>query len=108
MVPLAWHDDSANQRTREYPGATDRGAKKDDTENFIKFSETLNKMFKKSPRGGYGLSFTVPSSYWYLRWFDVPKMLDAGADWVNLMSYDLHGNISTSSFLHRGRAPPNR
>ncbi|PKY09339.1 hypothetical protein P168DRAFT_324321 [Aspergillus campestris IBT 28561] len=75
----------------EYPGATDRGGKEDDTENFVKLMETLKETFKRSSRGGYGLTFTVPSSYWYLRWFDVPKMLDAGADWVNLMSYDLHG-----------------
>ncbi|KAF4332668.1 bacteriodes thetaiotaomicron symbiotic chitinase [Fusarium beomiforme] len=76
----------------EYPGATDRGGKKEqDTRNFIKLIKTLRKTFDESPRGGYGLSFTIPSSYWYLRWFDVPAMLKAGASWVNLMSYDLHG-----------------
>ncbi|KAJ4003710.1 hypothetical protein NW766_012161 [Fusarium irregulare] len=76
----------------EYPGATDRGGKKEqDTKSFIKLIKTLRKTFDESPRGGYGLSFTIPSSYWYLRWFDVPAMLKAGASWVNLMSYDLHG-----------------
>lgn len=81
--------------SREYPGAGDRGGKKEDTENYVQLIRTLKTTFDKSPRGGYGLTFTIPSSYWYLRWFDVPKMLDAGASWVNLMSYDLHGEISS-------------
>lgn len=38
----------------------------------------------------FGLTFTAPSSYWYLRWFELPGMLKY-ADWINLMSYDLHG-----------------
>ncbi|KAH6871039.1 hypothetical protein B0T10DRAFT_417778 [Thelonectria olida] len=75
----------------EYPGAPDRGGKEEDTKNYVKLISSLSKAFKASSRGGYGLSFTIPSSYWYLRWFDVPAMLDAGASWVNLMSYDLHG-----------------
>ncbi|KAE8395505.1 glycoside hydrolase superfamily [Aspergillus alliaceus] len=41
-------------------------------------------------RGTYGLTFTIPLTYWYLQWFDVPSMLEY-ADWVNLMSYDLYG-----------------
>lgn len=39
---------------------------------------------------GYGLSFTAPSSYWYLQHFDLPNLLKS-ADWVNIMTYDLHG-----------------
>jgi GH18 family chitinase len=38
----------------------------------------------------FGLTFTAPSSFWYLQHFDLPGLL-ASADWVNLMSYDLHG-----------------
>jgi GH18 family chitinase len=38
----------------------------------------------------YGLTFTAPSSYWYLQNFDLPGMME-NVDWVNLMSYDLHG-----------------
>ncbi|KAF5671745.1 hypothetical protein FHETE_3958 [Fusarium heterosporum] len=76
----------------EYPGAPDRGGNgNEDTKNFVKLIKTMRQTFDKSPRGGYGLSFTIPSSYWYLRWFDVTGMLNAGALWVNLMSYDLHG-----------------
>ncbi|RDW84130.1 uncharacterized protein DSM5745_04456 [Aspergillus mulundensis] len=74
----------------EYPGAGDRGGKKEDTENYVKLLKTLRATFDSSERGSYGLTFTIPSSYWYLRWFDVPGMLQY-ADWVNLMSYDLHG-----------------
>ncbi|KAF2723824.1 glycoside hydrolase family 18 protein [Polychaeton citri CBS 116435] len=75
----------------EYPGAPDRGGQKGDTANYIELIRTLRTTFDRSPRGGYGLTFTIPSSYWYLRWFDVPNLIKAGADWVNLMSYDLHG-----------------
>lgn len=39
---------------------------------------------------GWGITFTVPTSYWYLRWFDVPGMAKS-VDWINVMSYDLHG-----------------
>ncbi|PSR70694.1 hypothetical protein PHLCEN_2v13424 [Hermanssonia centrifuga] len=37
-----------------------------------------------------GLTFTAPSSYWYLQHFDLQNLLKY-ADWINLMSYDLHG-----------------
>ncbi|KAI0398768.1 chitotriosidase-1 [Xylaria palmicola] len=75
----------------EYPGAPDRGGlEMDDVTNFVKLLETLRKTFQASARGNYGLTFTIPTSYWYLRWFDVPGLLEH-ADWVNMMSYDLHG-----------------
>lgn len=51
--------------------------------------KTLRSTFDKSTRD-LGLSFTIPSSYWYLRWFDMPGMMKY-ADWTNMMSYDLHG-----------------
>jgi chitinase len=38
--------------------------------------------------GGWGLSFTAPTSYWYLRWFDIQNMV-LYADWINFMTYDL-------------------
>jgi len=37
----------------------------------------------------YVVSFTVPTSYWYLRWFDLTAV--QYVDWINVMSYDLHG-----------------
>lgn len=36
------------------------------------------------------MTFTAPTSYWYLRHFDLANMVQY-VDWVNLMSYDLHG-----------------
>ncbi|KAI0024494.1 chitotriosidase-1 [Xylariomycetidae sp. FL0641] len=75
----------------EYPGAPDRGGLQEkDRKNFIALMKTLRETFKASPRGNFGLTFTIPTSYWYLRWFDVPGLLEH-ADWVNMMSYDLHG-----------------
>ncbi|KAF9876816.1 symbiotic chitinase [Colletotrichum karsti] len=73
----------------EYPGAPDRGGKEDDTKNFVSLFKTLRETFDASGRH-VGLTFTIPSSYWYLKWFDVPGLLKY-ADWTNLMSYDLHG-----------------
>lgn len=31
---------------------------------------------------------TAPTSYWYLRWFDIGDMMQY-VNWVNLMTYDL-------------------
>lgn len=73
----------------EYPGAPDRGGKPEDTDNYTRLMKTLRQTFNGSPRR-LGLSFTIPSSYWYLKWFDLPGLLKY-ADWTNLMSYDLHG-----------------
>ncbi|KAJ5712178.1 hypothetical protein N7488_006334 [Penicillium malachiteum] len=74
----------------EYPAADDRGGKTEDTENYVKLIETLREVLDASGQA-YGISFTTPSSYWYLQYFDVPAMLTAGADWTNVMTYDLHG-----------------
>lgn len=38
----------------------------------------------------YITTFTAPTSYWYLRHFDIKNMSEQ-VDWINLMSYDLHG-----------------
>ncbi|KAK0669896.1 bacteriodes thetaiotaomicron symbiotic chitinase [Cercophora samala] len=73
----------------EYPGAPDRGGKPDDTKNYVELFKTLREAFDKSGRK-LGLTFTAPSSYWYLKWFDLPGLMKY-ADWLNLMSYDLHG-----------------
>ncbi|KAL2785034.1 glycoside hydrolase superfamily [Aspergillus keveii] len=53
----------------EYPGADDWGG---------------------VPKDSWGISITVPTSYWYLRWFDI-HTLETVVDEFNLMSYDLHG-----------------
>lgn len=51
----------------EYPGAPDRGGVNADTENFV----TLLKEMRASWGSKYGISATLPSSYWYMRWFDL-------------------------------------
>ncbi|KAF8961088.1 hypothetical protein BDZ97DRAFT_2077079 [Flammula alnicola] len=71
----------------EYPGAFDRGGVPADTENYVSFMKAVKTAF--GPHG-YGLTFTAPSSYWYLQHFDLPGLLQH-ADWVNVMTYDLHG-----------------
>ncbi|KAG2418851.1 hypothetical protein HFD88_001953 [Aspergillus terreus] len=73
----------------EYPGAGDRGGKPEDTENYVLLLKTMREVFDKSG-GDYGLTFTAPSSYWYLRWFDLEKMVKY-VNWINVMTYDLHG-----------------
>lgn len=35
---------------------------------------------------GYELTFTIPASYWYLRWFDMPGLMQY-ADWTNLVRH---------------------
>ncbi|KAJ7264087.1 hypothetical protein B0H12DRAFT_1102814 [Mycena haematopus] len=73
----------------EYPVAEDRGGSSGDKANYPTFLKAIKKAF--SPYG-YELSFTAPSSYWYLQNYDLPSLLGAGgADWVNVMTYDLHG-----------------
>lgn len=37
----------------------------------------------------YVVSFTSPTSYWYLRHFDLENMMEH-VDYTNLMAYDLH------------------
>ena len=35
-------------------------------------------------------SLTAPSSYWYVRWFNLKGSIEY-VDWIIIMSYDLHG-----------------
>lgn len=42
-----------------------------------------------------GLTFTAPSSYWYLRWFDLRGLIKY-ADWINLMSVSRIQNVHLS------------
>ncbi|KAI5116231.1 hypothetical protein M0805_001223 [Coniferiporia weirii] len=71
----------------EYPVAPERGGAPADKENYPTFMAAVKAAFASR---GYGLSFTAPSSYWYLQHFDLPALLKS-ADWVNVMTYDLHG-----------------
>ncbi|KAK8103189.1 glycoside hydrolase family 18 protein [Apiospora sp. TS-2023a] len=73
----------------EYPGAGDRGGRKEDVANFPQMLGALRSAFKREDKH-WGISITVPTSYWYLRWFDLPR-LAKNVDYFNLMAYDLHG-----------------
>ncbi|KAL2812544.1 glycoside hydrolase superfamily [Aspergillus cavernicola] len=70
----------------EYPGADDRGGIDADTANFVKLVRDMKDAFG----GEYGISITLPASYWYLRGFDLQGMA-AHVDFFNIMTYDIHG-----------------
>ncbi|KAL4984435.1 hypothetical protein BDW68DRAFT_193691 [Aspergillus falconensis] len=77
----------------EYPGAPDRQPNQKDSDkdgaNYVLLMQEIRAAFDKQPEK-FVLSFTAPTSYWYLRWFDIGKMAEA-VDFVNFMTYDLHG-----------------
>ncbi|KAK2867986.1 hypothetical protein FQN49_003276 [Arthroderma sp. PD_2] len=72
----------------EYPVAEDcRGIPEDfDNLNTLRhLRERLNKTGRK-----YGLSITLPASYWCLRHFNINDG-ESYLDWFNVMTYDRHG-----------------
>jgi chitinase len=73
----------------EYPGAKDRGGSDKDGVNYTALLKELREAITASGRD-YIVTFTAPTSYWYLRHFDIKNMSEH-VDWINLMSYDLHG-----------------
>ncbi|RAH72481.1 uncharacterized protein BO66DRAFT_436148 [Aspergillus aculeatinus CBS 121060] len=77
----------------EYPGAPDRQPNhkdcKKDGANYVSLMKELREAADSSLKK-FTISFTAPTSYWYLRWFDIGPMVDA-ADFVTFMTYDLHG-----------------
>jgi GH18 family chitinase len=83
----------------EYPSADDRGGVKADKVNLNTFLKELKQAFG----GRYGISITLPASYWYLQGFDV-KTIQYYVDWMNVMSYDIHGvwdqgNVHTGPYV---------
>ncbi|EEY23441.1 chitotriosidase-1 [Verticillium alfalfae VaMs.102] len=72
----------------EYPGAEDRGGVPNDGINFTQFLKELEAANKKQPKR-YIVSYTAPTSFWYLRHFDLKSI--EYVDFINVMSYDLHG-----------------
>ncbi|RAH47433.1 chitinase [Aspergillus brunneoviolaceus CBS 621.78] len=71
----------------EYPVAADRNGRPGDYNNYPKFLANLKKALQTYK---YGLSITLPTSYWYLQHFDITS-IEPSVDWFNFMSYDLHG-----------------
>lgn len=67
----------------EYPQADDRGGSQGDTANYVQLVKDMRSSFGTN----YGITVTLPTSYWYLQHFDLVGMQDS-VDWFNLMSYD--------------------
>lgn len=65
----------------EYPVASDRGGNEADFVNYVSFLEELRAALGTS----YGITATLPSSYWYMQGFDVVNM-EPYLDWFNIMS----------------------
>jgi len=70
----------------EYPGAKDRGGTEADGVNYTQFLKELRAAINASGKQ-YVVTYTAPTSYWYLRHFDL-KAMNQYVDWINLMSYE--------------------
>lgn len=66
--------------------ADDRGGIPEDYDNFVTWMESL----RADLGSNYGLSITIPSSYWYMQHFDIVN-LEKHVDFFNFMSYDVYG-----------------
>lgn len=73
----------------EYPGALDRGGGPDDVSSYVSLVADLREAFDDEG-SGWEISMAIPSSYWYLRGFNLPS-LQKHIDYFNLMSYDIYG-----------------
>ncbi|KAL6237121.1 glycosyl hydrolases family 18-domain-containing protein [Aspergillus navahoensis] len=70
----------------EYPVAADRGGNAADFDNYVTFVKEL----RAACGTAYGITVTLPSSYWYMQNFDIVN-LEPYLDWFNIMTYDIHG-----------------
>ncbi|KAK9559948.1 hypothetical protein V6Z77_005582 [Aspergillus fumigatus] len=70
----------------EYPAAEDRGGAARDTANLVTFLSEL----RDALGSRFGLTCTLPSSYWYLKGFDIVGMAEY-VDYFAMMAYDIHG-----------------
>ncbi len=71
----------------EYPRADDRGGIPEDYDNCVNFLRRLRDRLNATGKP-FGLSITLPASYWYLRHFDIVK-IEPLVDWYNMMTYDI-------------------
>lgn len=67
-------------RLREYPVASERGGREADFDNYVTFLKNLREALDGAKKD-YGLSITLPSSYWYLQHFDIVNLIES-VDWV--------------------------
>lgn len=80
----------------EYPGATDRGGIDADIDNFVLLMSEIKEAFARE-NPGWEASITLPTSYWYLRHFDINR-LQKYVSFFNLMSYDLVSRFFNRAF----------
>lgn len=73
----------------EYPGVDDHGGSADNGVNYTTFLKELREAIDASGKD-FIVMFTAPISYWYLKNLDLANMMQY-VDWVDIMSYDLHG-----------------
>ncbi|KAH8820662.1 chitinase [Xylogone sp. PMI_703] len=73
----------------EYPVAPERSGRPEDLTNYPTLLSNIRSAFGSAGHN-WGLSITLPSSFWYLQNFDIVK-LEPLVDWFNMMEYDLHG-----------------
>ncbi|KAL8903161.1 MAG: hypothetical protein Q9207_004110 [Kuettlingeria erythrocarpa] len=77
----------------EYPAAPDRGGKPEHTDTFVLLMYEIRSAFD-AVNPAWQSTLTLPTSYWYIRGFDVNALQDY-VDFFNVMSYDLgHTNIT--------------
>jgi glycosyl hydrolase family 18 (putative chitinase) len=69
--------------------APERAGNTADFQNYVSFLKNLRGALGSNGHN-YGLSITLPSSYWYMQNFDI-KSIETIVDWFNVMTYDLHG-----------------
>lgn len=80
----------------EYPGALDRGGIDADVDNFVQLMSEIKDAFARE-NTGWEASITLPTSYWYLRHFNINR-LQKYVSFFNLMSYDLVSQFCRRAF----------
>lgn len=71
----------------EYPVAEDHGGVPEDFDNYVVFMRRMREHLNRSGRR-FGVSLTLPASYWYLRGFNIVN-LEPHVDFFNIMTYDI-------------------
>lgn len=83
----------------EYPAAPDRGGSRADTKNYVFLMSEIRDAFQQA-NAGWQATITLPTSYWYLRGFDISG-LQKYVSWFNVMSYDLVGFAMVNNEIMR-------